>query len=156
VPATETEPVDQFDEPVRSRRERSRTDAKKEPAPTDPIPSSNNGDADPFPADEPSAEAFKTNRPDLGTPSETDDGLSKDSIIPSRGPAPVPFPEDDIDNTPTDASGLNLDGKNSTSAVSPKERRALHGRFETPRFVRLKLRPNSQWIAPSAAKLAQN
>lgn len=112
-----------------------------------------------FPTEDADAAEVKTNRPDLGAPSDTHDGLSKESIIPRRTPAPIELPSEpqSDDEEPADAFDLKLDEKISTSAVSPKTRLPLHGRFGSPTIVRLKLRPTSRWIvAPEPAKLAQH
>jgi hypothetical protein len=80
----------------------------------------------------------KANRPDLGDPS---------TVIPQKQPAPPELPPEEAAPEPNQPEALNTDEAATTTAVAPKTRLALSGRFSTPKVVRLKLRPNQDWIA---------
>jgi hypothetical protein len=154
---------DSFDEPLRKKNDETSSDPfnVKKPANTKangaksvPVPD------DDFPADEPTnSTKTKANKPALGTPSEsheksstTDGDNSSDTVIPQKKPAPVELPaEEEVAPKPEMPDDLKLDESSTSAAVAPKVRQVLSGRVDAPRIVRLKLRPNSQWLATSKA-----
>lgn len=140
TPATDEET---YDVPVRPKRgvggDRFDNSSKKEPMPK------SNADADPdafIEEDETVPAKTKANRTDLGEPS---------TVIPQKKPAPgIEIPADDPPPNPNQPEASKADEAATTTAVAPKTRLVLSGRFATPKVVRLKLRPNQDWIATPA------
>jgi hypothetical protein len=128
----------------------------------EPTPKSDKKVPDPddlFPPDD--AEETKTNRPDLGPSSNSIDATKPNStdVIPQRKPAPtIPIPaEEAVPEADEPPSALDRDNDPTTTGVAPRTRLAIRGRFNTPSIVRLKLRPESKWLAaPQAPVLAKH
>lgn len=135
-PGTETDTrPDAFERPLGPN---SGGSTKKEPMPK----SNSTSDPDSFIEEEETTPAkTKANRPNLGAPG---------TIIPQKKPAPPELPPEDAAPEPNQPEASKADEAATTTAVAPKTRLALSGRFSTPKVVRLKLRPNQDWIATPA------
>ncbi len=154
--APEESPMTEHEMPMRRRSGVINTE--KPPMPADTETPAEPADPDSFPTDDTTTTPMKTNRPVLGTPTETDETAPEKSVFPKKAPAPIDLPDEPESepSDPADANELKLDDTNSTSAVSPRTRLALQSRFSTPSVARIRLRPNHKWIAePEAPKLAQ-
>ncbi len=151
-----------FEQPYGTKSNSPEDRVKKPPMPTDSekkVPDPN----DAFPTNE-DPEETKTNRPDLdlGPSSNTHEPAkpadASETVIPPKQKQPAPtieFP--DPAPEPEPVKELDRDSDSTTTGVAPKTRLAIRARFSTPSIVRLKLRPESKWLAaPQAPVLAKH
>lgn len=139
TPEAETSPETDFERPFGTKSGSGDSSSKKLPAKTAPA-----ADPDAF-TDEPASKKSKANRPNLTAPGDS----SGRTIIPQKKPT-IDIPDEETAPKPNPPKDLKLDNKSASRGVAPKTRMTLAGQVTTPRIVRLKLRPDDQWLAAPA------